>query len=189
MKAIYFTLALLLSFNFCNAKIFYGDNDSIKKSINKPSFTALTITRIGHTGNKKEKVKMTKDENEDWNIDYTAYQNDQEMINLETLQNDSLWFEVLKTKIHFLPDWEDIQYKFSTFLEADLGNGTELLEDHFLVLGESYEIEIWTDKDQKYNKISYASPEACYKKFPEVDETKAVAKLIGIFKEQYQIFE
>ena len=189
MKAIYFILALLLSINICNAKIFYGNNDSIKKSVNKPSFTALTITRISHTGNKKEQLKMTKNENGDWNVDYITFQNDQKMTNLETLQNDNLWFEVLKTKVHYLPDWKDIQYKFSTFLEADLGNGTELLEDHFLVFGESYEIEIWTDKDQKYNKISYASPDSYYKKFPEVDETKAVAKLIGIFKDQYQIFE
>ena len=189
MKAIYFSLALLLSINFCNAKIFYGDNDSIKKSINSNCFTALTITRISHIGNKKEQLKMTKDEKGYWNVDYTAFQKNEDMVTLETIQNDSLWFEVLKTKVYFLPDWDDIQYKFSSFLEADLGNGTELFEEKFFVIGESYEIEIWTDKDQKYNKINYASPKNYYRKFPEVDETKAVATLIQIFRDEYQIFE
>ena len=132
---------------------------------------------------------MTKDEKGHWNVDYTAFQKNEDMVTLETIQNDSLWFEVLKTKVYFLPDWDDIQYKFSSFLEADLGNGTELFEEKFFVIGESYEIEIWTDKDQKYNKISYALPDSYYKKFPEVDETKAVATLIQIFRDEYQIFE
>ena len=132
---------------------------------------------------------MTKDEKGYWNVDYTAFQKNEDMVTLETIQNDSLWFEVLKTKVYFLPDWDDIQYKFSSFLEADLGNGTELFEEKFFVIGESYEIEIWTDKDQKYNKISYALPDSYYKKFPEVDETKAVATLIQIFRDEYQIFE
>lgn len=95
-----------------------------------------------------------------------------------------IWLNLLITNIEFLPNMENIRYKFGkSYIDLDRGEYGIAKEVKQVLDGQVYHVFIKNGKSKNY--FSFDNPQTYLKYYPTVDELIAYNKILSILEKEF----
>lgn len=163
----------------------------VNKDLSLPdSLTYKNEIRIYQGGGKVNFVslfRMFKDESGKWTAEFYENYNKKRTLKYKN-DLEFIWKNILRTKIEFLPNMNDIFYKLSDRGKVELVGGKYEINQKLILIcdGLGYKVQIKTDN--KINTVNYSNPRAYFKHYQEVDELIYFNELLNLIKSEFELW-
>jgi hypothetical protein len=196
MNRLYLTI-LLLTFS----QIFAQSISEINKNLNISDTTRnekeIRIYKWFNTTNGSELFRMYKNNNQIWVVELYQHYNpvkkeDKPRFVKSELKSATdlnlVWLYILASDVEFLPNIDQVNYKFKSEAEFVLDRGEyEIFNKSKRPLdGTGYQV-IFKD-GKKSNNFRFGNYDTYLKNYPNVDELNSYSKLMNIIKTEFNIW-